>query len=239
MDHPVSDARICTIGHSNRSIDEFIALLRANEIACVLDIRTVPKSRHNPQFGQDQLPQSLAQAGIGYRYIAGLGGLRRARKDSLLNAGWRNMSFRGYADYMQTEEFAQNVDLVVDLAQRERVALMCAEAVPWRCHRSLVADALVVRGVPVDEIIGPQPRRPHKLTRFAQVEGLKITYPPEETTDNDTAEVIGDASDEAPEDAAASAATSPGEPAQADWIGAKPPVRSRAPRPSSTRRSGR
>jgi uncharacterized protein (DUF488 family) len=170
---------VCTIGHSNRSIEEFIGLLKQNRIACVLDIRTVPKSRHNPQFGQDQLPDSLAAAGIEYRYLSGLGGLRRPRPDSP-NSGWRNTSFRGYADYMQSEEFAQNVDTVIALAQDTRCALMCAEAVPWRCHRSLVADALLVRGIPVEEIIGPQKPRPHKLTPFARVDGLRITYPPEQ-----------------------------------------------------------
>jgi uncharacterized protein (DUF488 family) len=169
---------VSTIGHSNRTIEEFIALLRQNHIACVLDIRTVPKSRHNPQFGQDQLPRSLAEAGIDYRYFAGLGGLRRPRPDSP-NGGWRNTSFRGYADYMQTAEFAQNVDAVVALAQTTRCALMCAEAVPWRCHRSLVADALLVRGIAVEEIIGPQAPKPHKLTPFARVDGGRISYPPE------------------------------------------------------------
>ena len=167
---------VSTIGHSNRSIEEFVELLKRNHIACVLDIRTVPKSRHNPQFGQDRLPASLAAAGIEYRYLAGLGGLRKPRPDSP-NGGWRNTSFRGYADYMQTEEFARNVDTVIELAQDRRCALMCAEAVPWRCHRSLVADALLVRGIPVEEIIGPQTPRPHKLTPFAHVDGLHITYP--------------------------------------------------------------
>jgi uncharacterized protein (DUF488 family) len=171
--------RVCTIGHSNRPIAEFIALLRQNGVACLLDIRTVPKSRHNPQFGQDQLPASLEQAGIEYRYLPGLGGLRRPRPDSP-NAGWQNLSFRGYADYMQTPDFAANVDAVVRLAATTPCALMCAEAVPWRCHRSLVADALLVRGVHVVNIIGPQPPKPHKLTPFARVDGLAITYPPEQ-----------------------------------------------------------
>ena len=169
--------RVSTIGHSNRPIEEFITLLRQNGIGCVLDIRTVPKSRHNPQFGQDQLAPSLADAGIEYRYLRGLGGLRRPHKDSQ-NAGWRNTSFRGYADYMQTDEFAANVDAVIELAGSRTCALMCAEAVPWRCHRSLVADALLVRGIPVDDIIDARQRRPHKLTPFAHVEGRSITYPP-------------------------------------------------------------
>jgi uncharacterized protein (DUF488 family) len=168
---------VCTIGHSNRPIDVFIDLLRQNGIACLLDIRTVPKSRHNPQFGQDQLSSSLAEAGIEYRYLRGLGGLRRPHKESP-NAGWRNMSFRGYADYMQTGEFAANVDAVIELARTRTCTLMCAEAVPWRCHRSLVADALLVRGVQVDDIIDERSRKPHKLTPFARVDGLRITYPP-------------------------------------------------------------
>jgi uncharacterized protein (DUF488 family) len=169
---------VSTIGHSNRSIEEFIALLKQNGIACLIDIRTVPKSRHNPQFGQDQLPRSLLDAGIEYRYLAGLGGLRRPRPDSP-NTGWRNTSFRGYADYMQTAAFAENVDAVIALAQDRRCALMCAEAVPWRCHRSLVADALLVRGIAVEDIIGTQKPAPHKLTPFARIEGTRLTYPPE------------------------------------------------------------
>ena len=171
---------VCTIGHSNRPIEAFIALLKENGVALLLDVRTVPKSRHNPQFGQDQLPISLAEAGIEYRQLPGLGGLRRPLKDSP-NSGWRNTSFRGYADYMQTPEFAQNVQNVIDLAATTRCALMCAESVPWRCHRSLVADALLVRGVPVEHIINPGKRRPAKLTPFAMVEGTRILYPPEDT----------------------------------------------------------
>jgi uncharacterized protein (DUF488 family) len=171
--------RIFTIGHSNRRIEDFIALLRQNGVDCLLDIRTVPKSRHNPQFGQDELAPMLAAAGIEYRYVRGLGGLRRPRPDSP-NGAWRNTSFRGYADYMQTQEFADNVEAVKALGATRTCALMCAEAVPWRCHRSLVADALLVRGVRVEDIIGPQTPRPHKLTPFAHVEGLTITYPPEQ-----------------------------------------------------------
>lgn len=169
---------VYTIGHSNRPIEEFIGLLREHGIERVLDIRTVPKSRHNPQFGQDQLPASLAAAGIGYEYIRALGGLRKARKDTP-NGAWRNASFRGYADHMQTEEFNEHVDLVARMAGSTRCALMCAEAVPWRCHRSMVADALAVRGVPAQHIIGKGKTRPHTLTPFAQVDGRRITYPPE------------------------------------------------------------
>jgi uncharacterized protein (DUF488 family) len=141
-------------------------------------VRTVPRSRHNPQFNSDTLPSELGRAGIGYTHAAGLGGLRRARPESP-NAGWRNASFRGYADYMQTEEFARSLEELIDLAKRERVALMCAEAVPWRCHRSLIADALMVRGIRVEEIIGDTGCRVHALTAFARVDGTTITYPPE------------------------------------------------------------
>lgn len=168
---------VCTIGHSNRPIEQFIDLLRANDVQCLLDIRTVPRSRHNPQFNRDTLPATLAEAGIGYRHVAGLGGLRHARADSP-NGAWRNASFRGYADYMQTGEFRENVDMVADLAQRTNCVLMCAESVPWRCHRSLVADALVVRGIAVEHIISGARRKPHTITPFAVVDGLGITYPP-------------------------------------------------------------
>ncbi len=168
---------VCTIGHSTRPIDEFIGLLQLHEVQCVLDVRTVPKSRHNPQYHRDNLPGSLAAAGIGYRHLAGLGGLRHARPDSP-NGGWRNASFRGYADYMQTAEFSDNIDALVELARASRCVLMCAESVPWRCHRSMVADALVVRGISVEHIITGAKRKPHVLTPFAVVDGTRIAYPP-------------------------------------------------------------
>jgi uncharacterized protein (DUF488 family) len=173
----MEDCVVYTIGHSARPIEEFIGLLQENGIGCVLDIRTVPRSRHNPQFNRDTLPDSLAAAGIAYRHIAGLGGLRHARPDSP-NGGWRNASFRGYADYMQTDEFEANVDAVAALARTERCVLMCAEAVPWRCHRSMVADALVSRGIRVEHIMGPHKLKPHALTPFAHVQGTHISYPP-------------------------------------------------------------
>lgn len=168
---------VCTIGHSNRSLSDLVELLTANEIVRVLDVRTVPRSRHNPQFNRETLPESLGARDIGYTHLPGLGGLRHARADSP-NTGWNNLSFRGYADYMQTPEFAGNVQQVEELASRERCALMCAEAVPWRCHRSLIGDALLVRGVRVEDIVGPGKRRPHGLTAFAHVDGTRITYPP-------------------------------------------------------------
>ena len=168
---------VCTIGHSNRSLGAFVELLRANEIVQVLDVRTVPRSRHNPQFNRETLAESLGAHNISYTHLPGLGGLRHARADSL-NTGWNNLSFRGYADYMQSSEFAENVQRVAELATRQRCALMCAEAVPWRCHRSLIGDALLVRGVGVEDIVGPGKRRPHTLTTFAHVDGTHITYPP-------------------------------------------------------------
>lgn len=185
--------RIFTIGHSNRSIEDFVALLRQHGVACLLDIRTIPKSRANPQFGQEALAASLAQAQIEYRYLAGLGGLRKSHPASP-NTGWRNLSFRGYADYMQGATFSDNVDAVIALARGTRCALMCAEAVPWRCHRSLVADALLVRGATVDDIIDARQCRPHKLTPFARVDGVHITYPPERIDDagDDAADAAAD-----------------------------------------------
>lgn len=175
---PPHEALVCTIGHSNRPLGTFLDLLGQNQIGCVVDIRTVPRSRHNPQFGQDQLPHSLAGAGINYRYLEELGGLRHAKASSRANSGWRNKSFRGYADHMQSAEFAAGMEKLIELVGQQRCALMCAEAVPWRCHRSMVGDALIVRGYIVEHIIGPTRRQRHKLTPFAHVDGTSITYPP-------------------------------------------------------------
>ena len=168
---------VLTVGHSTRPIDEFIDLLKANDVTLVVDIRTIPRSRHNPQFNKDVLPISLAEAGIEYTHCAGLGGLRHTLSDSP-NTGWRNASFRGFADYMQSEEFQDQVEDLVALARHARAVLMCAEAVPWRCHRSLVSDALLVRGVRVFDIMGKDNLREHALTGFARIHGKKITYPP-------------------------------------------------------------
>jgi uncharacterized protein (DUF488 family) len=177
---------VYTIGHSNRPIETFIALLREHDIELLVDIRTVPKSRHNPQFGQDRLPGSLEEAGIRYQYMQDLGGLRKSTADSP-NGGWRNTSFRGYADWMQTDQFASAVVDLIRLAESVRTAIMCAEAVPWRCHRSLVGDALLVRGVEVIDIMGNRSARKEKLTPFAVVDGTSITYPPYEDEDAATA----------------------------------------------------
>ncbi|MGB9429409.1 MAG: DUF488 domain-containing protein [Gammaproteobacteria bacterium] len=167
---------IFTIGHSTRSLDELAALLRENGVQRLVDVRTVPRSRHNPQFNTDSLPASLQQAGIGYTHLDALGGLRKTHKDSV-NMGWRNASFRGYADYMQTQEFEHGLNALIETGDKETAAIMCAEAVPWRCHRSLIADALTVRGIEVRHIMGPGKWQPHKLTPFVRVAGRHITYP--------------------------------------------------------------
>ena len=167
-----------TIGHSNRPIEEFLDMLAAHGVQLLVDIRTVPKSRHNPQFNKENLPPSLAARGIDYVHMPGLGGLRHPRKDSA-NTGWRNPHFRGYADYMQTAEFARNLDELIQLDGKRRVAIMCAEAVPWRCHRSLVADALTARHVLVFHIMSATQVNPHKLTGFARVDGASVRYPAE------------------------------------------------------------
>ena len=169
---------VLTIGHSTHTLEEFIRLLHAHGATRVVDVRTVPRSRHNPQFNKDSLPGSLKKAGLGYVHMPGLGGLRHAKRDSL-NVGWRNASFRGYADYMQTPEFEQSLEELIRLANRRRIALMCAEAVPWRCHRSLIADALLVRGIRTEDIMSPTRLQVHALTPFARVRGTTITYPAE------------------------------------------------------------
>ena len=169
-------AAVFTIGHSTRELATLIGMLRAHGIEKLIDVRTVPRSRKNPQFNRDTLPAALRAAGIGYTHMAGLGGLRHTRPDSI-NTGWHNASFRGYADYMQTPEFAENIEQLIVHATGQRIALMCAEAVPWRCHRSLIADALTIRGVEAREIRSLTRTEAHKLTPFARVDGLRITYP--------------------------------------------------------------
>jgi uncharacterized protein (DUF488 family) len=165
-----------TIGHSNRSFEEFAAVLKAHGIEVLADIRTVPKSRHNPQFNREALAAALPREGIAYLHMPDLGGLRHPRKDSI-NGAWRNDSFRGYADHMQTDEFAAAVERLLSEAATRRTAIMCAESVPWRCHRSLVADAAVARGVEVRHIMSATAANPHKLTPFARVDGDQVTYP--------------------------------------------------------------
>ena len=169
---------IYTVGHSNRSIEDFLALLAAHGIKKVVDVRTIPKSRHNPQFNQEELRKSLANAGIQYRHLKALGGLRHALRDSV-NMGWRNLSFRGFADYMQTEDFDRGLELLEGIARKQPTAIMCAEGNPWRCHRSLIADALTKRKWQVLEISSRKTARPHRLTPFLRVRKGRLVYPPE------------------------------------------------------------
>ena len=168
---------VFTVGHSTLPIERFLVLLAAYAIEQLADVRTVPRSRRNPQFNADALRESLRTAAISYVPFRELGGLRKPRADSP-NSGWRNESFRGYADYMQTEQFGEGLERLVDLAAQQRTAIMCAEAVPWRCHRSLVADALAVRGIGVVEVLSDKSYRDHAMTPFAQVSGTTVTYPP-------------------------------------------------------------
>ena len=151
-------------------------MLEAHGVCQLVDVRTIPKSRRNPQFGQDQLPAVLEQRGIRYIHMPGLGGLRHAHKDSI-NTGWKNASFRGYADYMQTPAFAESLARLVELAAAAPTAIMCAEAVPWRCHRSLIADGLLARGLEVEHILTATSRKPHTYTPFARIDGDSVTYP--------------------------------------------------------------
>lgn len=173
------EGTIFTIGHSTLPIERFIATLRAYGIEQLVDIRTIPRSRHNPQFNDSTLERGLTAEHIAYVAMPALGGLRHARKGSP-NAGWRNASFRGYADYMQTPAFADAAQKLIKMGRENRVAIMCAEAVPWRCHRSLVADALSARGIAAVEILSETNWRMHTLTPFAHVEGTLITYPPDQ-----------------------------------------------------------
>jgi uncharacterized protein (DUF488 family) len=167
---------VFSVGHSTRSLEEFVSLLKAYTVSMVVDVRTVPRSRHNPQFNKETLPDSLKTAGIRYIHMPELGGLRRPKADSP-NLAWKNKSFRGYADYMQTKEFAENLLKLVALIQENCLAVMCAEAVPWRCHRSLLSDALVARHIKVQHILTETSTNNHELTPFAKVEGTKVTYP--------------------------------------------------------------
>jgi uncharacterized protein (DUF488 family) len=167
---------ICTVGHATRPVDALIEILEAHGIKRLIDVRTIPKSRYNPQYNREALERSLRGAGIHYEHMRALGGLRHPRKDSL-NMGWRNESFRGYAGYMQTTEFESALNALGKAAAREAVAIMCAEAVPWRCHRSLISDALTARGYPVEHIMSATKSEPHTMTSFARVEGPSVVYP--------------------------------------------------------------
>ncbi len=170
--------KICifTIGHSTRPIEQFLEILKHYGITELVDIRTIAKSRHNPQFNEDVLAHALRNHHIGYRHQKNLGGLRHAHKDSI-NKAWKNLSFRGYADYMQTDDFAQAIEELIEIAHHKIVVIMCAEAVPWRCHRSLIGDALLIHNIDVDDIYSVTSVKPHILTPWAVIKGKTITYP--------------------------------------------------------------
>lgn len=172
----LQETHVYTIGHSTRPIEAFIKILNCYRIDKVVDVRTIPRSRHNPQFNKEVLVESLKAAKISYLNLAQLGGLRRALPNSV-NKGWRNSSFRGYADYMQSQEFASALEQLLGLSKRRTIVLMCAESVPWRCHRSLIADVLLVRKVHAIHIFSATLCKKHTLTAWARVKGKTITYP--------------------------------------------------------------
>jgi uncharacterized protein (DUF488 family) len=172
-----SSIRIYAIGHSTHPLDHFISLIKAHGIRIVCDVRTVPRSRHVPQFNKESLEVTLPAQGLGYRHFPQLGGLRKPRRDSI-NLGWKSPGFRGFADHMQTEEFQATLKDLIKLAEdKGPVVIMCAEALPWRCHRSLIADALVGRDLNVLRIDNKGHATPHTLTPFALVKGGRVTYP--------------------------------------------------------------
>ena len=177
---------IFTVGHSTRSLDELVEILRAHGVKRLIDVRTIPRSRHNPQFNRETLSKALHNRGFNYRHMKALGGLRHARPDSM-NTGWRNASFRGFADYMQTHSFKAALEELVSLAEQKPTALMCAEAVPWRCHRSLIADALTARGYEVRDIMSLTSAKPHTFTAMARVHNQQVTYPGEAAKSRATA----------------------------------------------------
>lgn len=167
---------VLTIGHSTRDLGSFVRLLQDKGVTCVVDVRTIPKSRHNPQFNKDALPASLRAVEIAYQHMTELGGLRHPVPNSC-NQAWRNASFRGFADYMQTPEFNRGLRKLITMAEKDWIVLMCAEAVPWRCHRSLIADALLVRGIHVEHILSATRSQPHAITSFAHVQRTHVVYP--------------------------------------------------------------
>jgi len=176
-DETAPSLRVYTIGHSTRPITAFLEMLEAYEVELLIDVRTVPRSRHNPQFNLSELGAALECDHTRYIHMPGLGGFRHPLKGSTRNVGWRNLSFRGYADYMQTDEFSQQLNELIAIARLQQVAIMCAEAVPWRCHRSLIADALLVHGFDVREITSVTKITPFSLHPWAQVNGTQVTYP--------------------------------------------------------------
>lgn len=173
---PKSSPVIFTVGHSIRPLDEFVSILRSFDVERLVDIRTIPRSRHNPQFNRETLSKFLRNRRIGYRHMKALGGLRHPKPDSS-NMAWRNSSFRGFADYMQTPAFDNALKKLIALAKEKPTAIMCAESVPWQCHRSLIADALVVREISVYHIFASQKAELHTLSKMAKVHSFRVSYP--------------------------------------------------------------
>jgi uncharacterized protein (DUF488 family) len=171
-----SRGTLWTIGHSTRSFEEFLALLGEHRIEFLADVRHFPTSRRVPWTAKSSLAKALSEAGIAYEHLEDLGGFRKSLPDSM-NLGWRNAGFRGYADYMASSEFSSALDRLIRIALERHTAIMCAEAVPWKCHRSLLSDALLVRGVRVIHILSSGKTQDHRLTPFARVHGTRITYP--------------------------------------------------------------
>jgi uncharacterized protein (DUF488 family) len=174
---------IFTVGHSTHALETFIDMLTAHGVTLIADVRIWPRSRRYPHFNGDVLAIALQSAGIDYVHLPGLGGRRKPQPDSI-NMAWKNDGFRGYADYMQTKQFEENLARLIELSHGQQAAVMCAEAVPWRCHRALIADALIVRGITVMDILSNTKSQEHKLTPFARVEGTQVTYPAETLFDN-------------------------------------------------------
>lgn len=174
----INDKKICiyTIGHSTRPIDDFVEILKTYHIDQLVDIRAIPKSRYNPQYNNDTLSHTLRNRHIGYRNQKDLAGRRHSHKNSI-NTAWKNLSFRGFADYMQTDEFRQGIEKLIETAHHKTPVIMCAEAVPWRCHRLLISDALFIRNIEVQHIYSATSVKPHTLTPWAVVRGINITYP--------------------------------------------------------------
>jgi uncharacterized protein (DUF488 family) len=172
----IESPTLYTVGHSTQKLEDFIRILNHYNIELIVDVRTIPKSRHNPQFNVETLSHTLSQVGIGYKHLTELGELRLAQHESP-NMSWCNLYFRGFADYMQTTEFKGALDELICLAYHWTVAIMCAETVPWRCHRSLITDALLVKNLNIQEIIGFDSVRTHRMTPWARIVGEEITYP--------------------------------------------------------------
>ncbi len=168
---------IWTLGHSNHSVETFLGLLEGSAIRLVADVRRFPGSRRHPQFRREALERHLGEAGIAYGHLADLGGRRSARAPDSPNTGWRVESFNAYADYMNTPAFQAALAELERLASAQRAAILCAEALPWRCHRRLIADALIVRGWTVWDIMGVGKETPHPLTDFARLVDGRLIYP--------------------------------------------------------------